>query len=985
MTNNNASNNYCGIWLNSSSNSNTLTSNTANNNWEGGIVLSYSSNSNTLTSNNANYNRDGILLSSSSNNILTNNNANYNVDGIWLSSSSNNTLTGNNAENNDDGIRLFYSSNNTLTGNKMSGNRHNFCVLGREVSDYIQKIERSNTVERRPVIYWVEERDKEVPSDAGYVGIVKSKNITVRNLTLTNNSEGVLFVNTADSRIENVTASNNWVGILLSYSSNNSLTGNNAENNDDGILLYSSSNNSLSSNTANNNDYGIELYSSSGNFIYNNYFNNTNNAYDDGNNTWNITKTAGTNIIGGPYLGGNYWSDYKGFDVDEDGIGDWQIPYNCSGEIIKGGDYLPLVNASVIPVILVHGWRPAESHGEVATWSTLKEKLKEEGINCDEGIGCYEFDYSPGLGDPRDYAGRLKGFIEKIRADTGYTGKFDIVCHSMGALVSRWYIEELGGAENIRQWIGIAPVNHGAAVADKFDWMIPDWLGWAFPGLFGTEKAIDEMHTDSPTVTTLNGILDGAAQGVKYRVVVGVNSNHNPKFGGVAGGRTWVKRTDDKGKPCYPFTYQGDGVVALEQSRLEGAGTDCFEGLNHNKILHNAAAVERVTKYLLDPSKDPLNNCPTEEEPGMDDHAVIGVGNQGNLRKGEYKPVKVPIDSSVEKASATLAWSGSELNLTLITPTGETVELDEYPVIEFVKGNNSIWIVIDAPESGIWTARIDAVDVPEGGENYSFATFYSTPLTLGIETGVGKNLYNSLETVTVRGYISENGTVLCEPELVANLTAEIKKPDGAVEVEVEVEDLILYDDGLHNDCKAKDGIFGNTYDNTTASGTYDIVVTASGTADSEAFKRIEIMTIWVAEENIFDTGAPANPYPSLAGTHNGTLTPSRTITVNKLYTYPCVGTGGHSEYARVWNSSWNGVEARWSGYAADGDWQNLSFNKTFTLLAGETYNYTVRTGSYPQIHHTTALRTANGWLNCSEFIDANGKVNNNRIPAIKLF
>ncbi|MHC1611452.1 MAG: hypothetical protein ACXQTW_07675, partial [Candidatus Methanospirareceae archaeon] len=53
-------------------------------------------------------------------------------------------------------------------------------------------------------------------------------------------------------------------------------------------------------------------------------------------------------------------------------------------------------------------------------------------------------------------------------------------------------------------------------------------------------------------------------------------------------------------------------------------------------------------------------------------------------------------------------------------------------------------------------------------------------------------------------------------------------------------------------------------------------------------------------------------------------------------------------------------------------------------LAPYTYNYTIRTGSYPQIHHTSALPTANGWINCSEFVDANGKKYEEWIPAIRL-
>ena len=132
----------------------------------------------------------------------------------------------------------------------------------------------------------------------------------------------------------------------------------------------------------------------------------------------------------------------------------------------------------------------------------------------------------------------------------------------------------------------------------------------------------------------------------------------------------------------------------------------------------------------------------------------------------------------------------------------------------------------------------------------------------------------------------------------------------------------------------------------------------------------------------FDTGRPENPYPSISGKFIGTIITNTTIIATKLYTYACEGTGGNTEHALIWNETWCAY-AKWKGYK--GDWMNISFNRTVVLMPYETYNITIVTGSYPQIHHTPSLKTENGWINCTEFVDANGNKYDEWIPAIMLW
>jgi hypothetical protein len=129
----------------------------------------------------------------------------------------------------------------------------------------------------------------------------------------------------------------------------------------------------------------------------------------------------------------------------------------------------------------------------------------------------------------------------------------------------------------------------------------------------------------------------------------------------------------------------------------------------------------------------------------------------------------------------------------------------------------------------------------------------------------------------------------------------------------------------------------------------------------------------------FDTGP--GTYPSIAGTHTGTITLDTDMTLNILYTYPSAGTGGHSEAIHIWG---NGVDksASWSGYSSD--WQNITFDEPVVLEAYKTYYYSITTGSYPQIIHESNKDVIGGTITCTEFVDVNGKRYDDGIPAIFL-
>jgi len=140
-------------------------------------------------------------------------------------------------------------------------------------------------------------------------------------------------------------------GMYLTQSSHNNLIGNNASRNSyTGILIHQSNSNNLTGNRiTDNNGFGIIVSDSEGNnTIYNNYFNNSQNALVTSTleapapgpaqvipDHWSVSPFPGSNIIGGSYIGGNYWGtpDGTGWSQTHPDIGNgFTIPYDIPGD-----------------------------------------------------------------------------------------------------------------------------------------------------------------------------------------------------------------------------------------------------------------------------------------------------------------------------------------------------------------------------------------------------------------------------------------------------------------------------------------------------------------------------------------------------------------------------------------------------------------------------------------------------------------------------
>jgi parallel beta-helix repeat protein len=292
---------------------------------------------------------NGIYLEYSAGDSIINNTIAYSNYGIYTRFGEDYVISYNTISNNTRGeyqnaINLESTNDTVISNNIFSGNNYTILVFGGSNNTIIHNVIKDSIEQGIQLsLFW-----------AGDFLYPSLNHIT--NNTIINSSSAIILSYGLSNFITNNTVANNTYGLFFIGSTYNNISGNNLTNNTNGIVLevdiigiVNNSYNMFFNNKIIEGNVGINITSGSqNNTIYSNYFSNSLNAYDEDRNNWNITKTSGTNIIGKPWLGGNYWSDYSGIDTTGDFLGDTLIPYNSSGNISTAGDWLPLTSSSYL-------------------------------------------------------------------------------------------------------------------------------------------------------------------------------------------------------------------------------------------------------------------------------------------------------------------------------------------------------------------------------------------------------------------------------------------------------------------------------------------------------------------------------------------------------------------------------------------------------------------------------------------------------------
>jgi Mg-chelatase subunit ChlD len=259
----------------------------------------------------------------------------------------------------------------------------------------------------------------------------------------------------------------------------------------------------------------------------------------------------------------------------------------------------------------------------------------------------------------------------------------------------------------------------------------------------------------------------------------------------------------------------------------------------------------------------------------------------GSLSAPDSTSYTFDVTSDISEETVKLLWDNprDSLSLELMRPDSTVFTPDNIaarPGVSETTGPGIRYYTLLDPQEGEWTARVKAVET-SGSARYALAL--SAQSSVQLDAAFARSRYYAGQPIQVTAVLTEDDEPLTGATVEVDVDAPtgaqsravrqlaVQKPEAAEEDAPEKEgqtrmaqpssaeagaagaslqaasasSFELFDDGSHGDSAAGDGVYGNTFTNTSGVGSYTFRLSASGqTQAGEAFTRQATRSVFVA-------------------------------------------------------------------------------------------------------------------------------------------
>lgn len=406
------------------------------------------------------------------------------------------------------------------------------------------------------------------------------------------------------------------------------------------------------------------------------------------------------------------------------------------------------------PVVMVHGF--------MSNWETWQKYLGRNGYLASIGLQGFAVGDGqvPGLlntghmDKPRERTNTvaqnaeiLGKYIAAVQKETG-AEKVDLLVHSMGGMISRYYVDRVMSTDNVAQVIFLGTPMAGSSCVYPLA-----ALGYMTPASLEIQPAY--------MINIFNKQIIHR-QGLAFHMLAG------------------TLLTEPLTSPC--TATPSDTVVALESATFIPLDNVKRIPIYHGDLTGDPVIFENGVRQLLqlppgsfEPRPDPLESIP---DPGTEEQ--FSRAYTGHLAKGQSAKVTIQIDPNVRLASFNLFDSSRSLEIEVQGANGNAIQLDAQKngMLKLDDPDTMIYLGYGFPQPrpGAWVVTIKTTGkTPSQGADYAINARFLGGARL--EASTDQTILGLGKSVTVNAMLIGDGLNV----EIESANAVIRKPDGNTE------------------------------------------------------------------------------------------------------------------------------------------------------------------------------------------------------------